>query len=274
MKRILYPAFVFVLAAGVGGCSLFGSWGGPRRAAWRSQAESQCLSSGAVVPSDTVRPMDEVDGPGACGADRPFKVSTIGKGPNRVRLNEATAMNCPMVAAADNWFERVVQPAAEAFFGQPVVGVEHMGTYSCRRIAGSRYMSEHAYMNAFDVSGFKLADGRTVRVKNGWRSADAAEANFLRQVGGSSCDDFTTVLGPASGAAHQDHLHLDLAHHAKGRHVCRGGDEPVPEGGRLLSFFKDDSVFPADKIRTGSIPGGIGDGEDEPTGDPEYPQGD
>jgi len=260
MKRILYPAFVFALAASVGGCSLFGSWGGPKRAAWRSQAENACLSSGAVRPSAVVRPIGEVDGPGACGADRPFKVSALGR-ETPIPLNEQTAMNCPLVAATDNWLERVVQPAAEAFFGQPVVEVQHMGTYSCRRIAGSRYMSEHAYMNAIDVSGFKLADGRTVRVKTGWRSADVSEANFLRTVGGSACDDFTTVLGPGSGAAHQDHLHLDLARHSKGRRVCRGGDEPVPEGGRLLSFFKDDTIFKDDQLdRTGSIPG---DGDDE-----------
>lgn len=264
MKRILYPAFVFSVSTALAGCSLFG-WGGPKRAAWRGQAEQACLSSGAVKPSADVRPIGEVDGPGACGADRPFKVSALGRD-QRLPLNETAAMNCPLVAATDNWLERVVQPAAQAFFGEPVVAVEHMGTYSCRNIAGSRYMSEHAYMNAIDVSGFKLADGRTVRVKNGWRSADASEANFLRKVGGDACDDFTTVLGPASGAAHQDHLHLDLARHSKGRHVCRGGDEPVPEGGRLFSFFKDDTIFPEDKVgTTGSIGGDEGvDGVGEP----------
>ena len=253
MRTILYPAFVFALAASLGGCSLFGGWG-PRRAAWRSQAESACLQSGAVKPSAEVRPMDEVDGPGACGADRPFKVSALGKS-QKVPLNEATALNCPMVAAVDSWLERIVQPAAETQFGQPVVGVEHMGSYSCRRVTGGRQMSEHAYMNALDVSGFKLADGRTVRVKSGWRSADAAEANFLRAVGEAACDDFTTVLGPGADAAHQDHLHLDLARHSKGRRVCKGGEEAVPPGGRMFSFFEDRSID-----KTGSIPGF---GEDE-----------
>jgi hypothetical protein len=263
MKRILYPAFVFGVSLTLAGCSLFG-WGGPKRAAWRTQAENACLSSGEVKPSADVRPLDEVDGPGACGADRPFKVIALGRN-QRIPLNEQAAMNCPLVAATDNWLERIVQPAAESFFGQPVVGVEHMGTYSCRNIAGSRYMSEHAYMNAIDVSGFKLADGRTVRVKTGWRSADASEANFLRAVGGQACDDFSTVLGPAAGAAHQDHLHMDLARHSKGRRVCRGGEEPVPEGGRLFSFFKDDTIFPADRAdRTGSIPEEDGVGEPDP----------
>jgi hypothetical protein len=244
----MFVAFACLVAGSVGGCSLFGSWGGPKRAAWRSQAENACLSSGAVTPSPQVKPMGEFDGPGACGADRPFKVSAVGR-TNKVPLNESTSLNCPMVAAVDDWFERVVQPEAQTQFGQPVVGVEHMGSYSCRSIAGNRQMSEHAYMNALDVSGFKLADGRTVRVKSGWRSADASEANFLRAVGGGSCEDFTTVLGPGSNAAHQDHLHLDLARHSKGRRVCKGGDEPVPTGGRLFSFFKDDSV-----TTTGSVP--------------------
>lgn len=247
MKRVLYLVLACLVAGSVGGCSLFGSWWGPKRAAWRTQAERACLSSGAVVPGPEVRPMGEYDGPGACGADRPFKVSAVGKG-QKVPLNESTNLNCPMVAAVDDWMERVVQPQAEAQFGQPVVGVEHMGSYSCRSISGQRQMSEHAYMNALDVSGFKLADGRTVRVKTGWRSADASEANFLRAVGGGACEEFTTVLGPGANAAHQDHLHLDLARHSKGRRVCKGGDEPVPQGGRLFSFFKDDSV-----TTTGSI---------------------
>jgi len=255
MKRALYLVLACTVAAAVGGCSLFGSWWGPQRAAWRSQAEKACHSSGAVVPGPDVRPIGAFDGPGACGADRPFKVSAVGKR-QKVPLNEATNLNCPMVAAVDDWVERVVQPTAEAQFGQPVVGLEHMGSYSCRNIAGRRQKSEHAYMNALDVSGFKLADGRTVRVKTGWRSADASEANFLRAVGGAACEEFTTVLGPGSDAAHQDHLHLDLARHSKGRRVCKGGDEPVPDGGRMFSFFKDRSVEITGSIGTA---GGAGD---------------
>jgi hypothetical protein len=265
MKRALYLVLACVVAGSVGGCSMFGSWWGPKRAAWRSKAESACLSSGAVRPGPGVRPIGEYDGPGVCGADRPFKVTAVGRAQN-VPLNESTNLNCPMVAAVDDWLDRIVQPQAEAQFGQPVVGIEHMGSYSCRKIAGARQLSEHAYMNALDVSGFKLADGRTVRVKSGWRSADASEANFLRSVGGAACSDFTTVLGPGANAAHQDHLHLDLARHSKGRRVCKGGDEPVPVGGRMFSFFKDDSVITTGSISAGSKSGGPDDGwvdEDE-----------
>ncbi|TBW38722.1 extensin family protein [Siculibacillus lacustris] len=254
MKRVLTVALVIGLSATIGGCALFGSWWGPKRAAWRSEAERACLTAGAVQPSADVRPMGEIDGPGTCGADRPFKVSAVGRR-SKAPLNESTALNCPMVAAVDDWFDRIVQPAAEADFGQPVVGIEHMGSYNCRPIAGHRQMSEHAYMNALDVSGFKLADGRTVRVKNGWRSGDAVEVAFLNTVGAAACEDFTTVLGPDAGAAHADHIHLDLARHGQGRRVCKGGSEPVPEGGRLLSFFEGAE-------RTGSVPKGS-DGEDE-----------
>jgi hypothetical protein len=255
MKRLFTLSVVLAATLSIGGCSLFGSWFGPKRAAWRSAAERQCLTSGAVTPSEDVRPMGEIDGPGSCGADRPFKVRAVGK-QNRAGLNEATSLNCPMVAAVDDWVDRVVQPEAEAAFGQPVVGIEHMGSYNCRSISGYRQMSEHAYMNALDVSGFKLADGRTVRVKGGWQSADLAERTFLQTVGANACEDFTTVLGPDAGAAHYDHLHLDLARHSKGRRVCKGGGEPVPPGGRLIGFFGE-----APRT-TGSVPGFAG-GEDE-----------
>ena len=102
--------------------------------------------------------------------------------------------------------------------------------------------------------------GEGARVAALVRSADAAEGAFLRAVGEAACEDFTTVIGPGGDAAHQDHLHMDLARHSKGRHVCRGGDEPVPQGGRMFSFFQDRSIE-----RTGSIGGD--DEEPEDTGE-------
>ena len=44
MKRLSYLVFVFATSAALGGCSLFGSWG-PKRAAWRSQAEADATNA-------------------------------------------------------------------------------------------------------------------------------------------------------------------------------------------------------------------------------------
>ena len=82
-----------------------------------------------------------------------------------------------------------------------------------QRVDGA-LLSEHGHANAIDVSGFVLADGRTVQVKTGWWGA-LAERTFLRDVHRGSCNLFSTVLGPNYDANHRDHFHLDLARHGR-----------------------------------------------------------
>ena len=83
-------------------------------------------------------------------------------------------------------------------------------------------LSEHGHANALDVSGFQLADGRTIDLKSGW-NGERQEREFLRSVHTGACRHFTTVLGPGSDAYHSDHFHLDLAQRGKsGRSLyCR-----------------------------------------------------
>jgi hypothetical protein len=105
-------------------------------------------------------------------------------------------------------------PAAYANYGSPVVEIKNFGTYNCRsrnNIPGAR-LSEHAFANAFDFAGVTLANGYTVTVRRGWMGS-ASDQTFLREITAGACGPFTTVLGPGSDAKHDDHLHLDLAHH-------------------------------------------------------------
>lgn len=226
------------------GCSgFFGSWGEPKREAWRSQAEAQCLSSGRVKVSAYVQPMPEYDGPGFCGADRPFKVSATASG--TVAVKPTANINCPMTAALDDWVEKVVQPNAMASVGQPVVEVKLLASYGCRRINNRTIgsFSEHAFMNALDVGGFVFADGSEVTVLKGWRAQGSAAQSFLHGVGQQSCDLFNTVIGPDGDRYHQDHFHIDLAQRRSGRRYCKGG----PAGGGALMSYSGGTEF------TGSI---------------------
>src|SRR5262245_10302960 len=50
------------------------------RAAWRRDAEIACLNSGAVSESAGRVRIEQINGPGACGADFPLKVSALGAG--------------------------------------------------------------------------------------------------------------------------------------------------------------------------------------------------
>jgi hypothetical protein len=81
-------------------------------------------------------------------------------------------------------------------------------------------ISEHAIGNALDISTFRFADGREVRVKDGWKGRPE-EQGFLRTVHAAACDRFSTVLAPGADAFHYDHIHVDLARRQSGRSVCK-----------------------------------------------------
>lgn len=131
--------------------------------------------------------------------------------------------SCAVAAGLAMWEWNVVQPAARRNFGQPVAAVDHFGSYSCRRLYGrdAGAWSEHASANAFDVAGFRLADGRRITVARDWRG-NGREAAFLRDVRNGACGLFATVLSPDYNAAHRDHLHLDQADRGgMGWRACR-----------------------------------------------------
>lgn len=105
---------------------------------------------------------------GSCGAPAPVQVSRFGA--SKVDVHPAATMTCAMVAAIDDWLKDEVQPAANTSFGAPVVRLVSASSYSCRNRYGRKdtKISEHALVNALDLSGFRLADGRIVRVLDGW----------------------------------------------------------------------------------------------------------
>ena len=131
---------------------------------------------------------------------------------------------CSVAAGFELWLRQSVQPAAEELLGSPVARVEHFGTYSCRRIAGSQSgtWSEHSTGNAIDVAAFVLEDGRRISVRGDWEGeADAEQAPACRhRVRDAACGVFGTVLSPDYNAAHADHFHLDQEARGFGS-VCR-----------------------------------------------------
>ena len=181
---------------------------------WRADEERACLSSGVVRESPFVETRASLGSPAVCGAIKPFSVAAAANG--WVELRPPALLRCPMVPALDHWVERVVLPVARRHFRSPLVALKIAGSYSCRPMnnVDGALLSEHGHANAIDVSGFVLADGRTVQVKTGWWGA-LAERTFLRDVHRGSCNLFSTVLGPNYDANHRDHFHLDLARHGR-----------------------------------------------------------
>lgn len=117
---------------------------------------------------------------------------------------------CAIAMRLYRWEREVVQPFAEARLGVGVTRIRHIGAYSCRKIAGSPFWSQHAQANALDVTGFDLADGRRVDVETGWGGADLEAQAFLRDVHLGACRLFSGALGPDYNAAHYNHFHYDL----------------------------------------------------------------
>ncbi|HYD23318.1 MAG TPA: extensin family protein [Croceibacterium sp.] len=128
-------------------------------------------------------------------------------------------VTCEVSQAFTGWARFGVDRAARQILGSPVHSIETMGSFACRDVAGSGRRSGHASAAAIDVSGFVLADGRRITVKNGWNGGTPKEREFLRTIQQSACKRFDTVLGPEYNAAHLDHLHVEGVIHTKS--YCR-----------------------------------------------------
>lgn len=103
----------------------------------------------------------------------------------------------------------IIQPLARRHLGAGVDRITHFGSYSCRTIRGSSWrMSEHSTANAFDISGFRTANGRMISLKKDWPTG-GAPARFLRDVRRGACSLFNMVLSPDYNADHADHFHVD-----------------------------------------------------------------
>ena len=145
---------------------------------------------------------------------------------SRVRLSgsplapDAPISSCAVAAGMAYWLRHSVEPAARELLGSPVKRVEHLGTFSCRRMYNREDApwSEHATGNAIDIAGFVLEDGRRISLLRDWPGGGQGSL-FLHRVRDGACKAFGTVLSPEYNAAHADHLHLDQQGRAWG--VCR-----------------------------------------------------
>jgi hypothetical protein len=246
MARRVSPLLLGACALlSLSGCGFYEHF---ERPAWRTQAENACLARGRVQPSATITPAREIDGPGICGMTHPFKVSAIANG--AVSVEGPVTIDCSMIPALEDWLAEVVQPAAQARFGQPVVGLTAFGAYSCRtvdNIAGAQ-LSEHAFGNAIDISGFKLADGRQVVIVQDWKKTDSQESAFLHEAHAGACQHFTTVLGPGADMFHYNHFHLDLAMHGSTNTGARRYCKPAPAPSLTPAPQQPDGLPPAPDI--------------------------
>jgi hypothetical protein len=237
--RVAYLVAGLTVAACLGtliGCAGGGgTFNSGQRAPWRGKTEQACVASGVVRASPYVQSMTTIDGPGVCGLERPLRVSGLLGG--RVEVSPPATIGCPLTAGLDRWMRDSVQPAAYRYFGRPVVALKQIASYGCRGRNGNRFgnISEHAFGNALDIAGFRLAGGDEITVLGGWKGTPR-ERVFLQAVFAGACAEFYTVLAPGSDRYHYSHIHVDLllTNTRNGHHLCQpspGRGVPVAEAG-------------------------------------------
>lgn len=147
-----------------------------------------------------------------CGWSDAIRLSSIGD----ARLSSPATVTCPLAASMVLFQRRVLQPDAEAAFGSRVRVIEHVGSYACRNVyhRDQAPLSRHASADAIDVTGWRLANGRSITVEKGWTGKDAA---FVRNLQGDGCRYFGAFFGPDYNVAHRTHFHLQ----GRGFGACR-----------------------------------------------------
>jgi hypothetical protein len=117
--------------------------------------------SAQVVPLAPLRYDD-------CGTPAPVLLRNVGAR-DTVAVDPPMLLNCPMVVALSRWLDKVVQPAARATLGSPVMRIVG-SSYACRNLYNlpNERRSQHAFANAVDLPAFFLADGRRVDIATGW----------------------------------------------------------------------------------------------------------
>lgn len=172
----------------------------------------QCLAVLAQSPFRFASVPDRETAPG-CGFANAVRIERTG-----AAVGTAFTLSCPAALSLALWEAHVLQPAAQAVYGQPVARLQHLGSYACRNLYGREAgrRSRHATADALDLAGVVLADGRRISVLADW-PGDDVDAGFLRQLHRGGCRWFGGALGPDYNAAHADHFHFDVGGHS----ICR-----------------------------------------------------
>jgi hypothetical protein len=133
-------------------------------------AKCKTLLSGDSLDYELLPPIRE----GICGTPAPVLLRAVGDNP-KVQIEPPATLNCQMANVFGEWLRDTVQPEAKALFGSAVVKIRNATSYSCRNRYGgaNTRISEHALVNALDVSEFTLADGDRITVLEHWPRAAA-----------------------------------------------------------------------------------------------------
>lgn len=157
----------------------------------------------------------------ACAIDKPVRLTSMKRSEESgefVSLTDRPVVSCRLALQFDAWI-KAVSPVLAAGRNAPLVSMITGPGWECRtrnRQPGAP-LSSHSNGLALDVNTFVFANKARLTVTGSGR-----EPTF-QAVRRAACSWFTTVLGPGSDAFHDDHLHVDIQPHGRGRFAryCR-----------------------------------------------------
>jgi hypothetical protein len=152
----------------------------------------------------------------SCTVNNPVAIAEIATPEGAVALPEKPTLNCVFAKRFSSWVSDIAAPVVMAHAGTPLSSLVTGPGYQCRGRNGdtTSKMSEHAFGNAIDIAAFSLANKESVAV-NAASLANKESSRWLTALRISGCGYFTTVLGPGTNAAHDEHFHFDLGVHGK-----------------------------------------------------------
>src|SRR5690349_12597592 len=145
--------------------------------------------------------------------DSPSQAATVRSQPGAtIRLSDEPILACRFADSFGHWLGDLVAPVVAGSLNNELKSVRTGPGFECRNRnrATTGKLSAHAEGLAIDIAGFDLADGTTLRIKP---EPDRAPDLALAALRTAACGWFTTILGPGSGEAHHDHLHVDIEQH-------------------------------------------------------------
>ncbi len=162
----------------------------------------------------TFKPQATPANQGHCSITNAVQLISVMTSGKPIEFSDAPVLSCEFAATLSGWTRDVAGPLVKATTKQPLVAVATGPGFDCRgrNGDGSGKMSEHASGNAVDIGTLKLGDGKVLNVKGSNATLVALRA--------AACQSFTTVLGPGSNSAHEEHFHFDLARRKNGYRVC------------------------------------------------------
>jgi hypothetical protein len=181
---------------------------------WRATHDAHQCALALATARITYQPIADTRTADGCTLEDVVRVDRL----NSVAVSSSFLATCPLALSLAVYVRDYLQPAAQATYGESVRRIEHVGSYACRNVNhdSSGSLSEHAFADAIDISGFVLADGSRVTIGRDWTSSTRA-SQFLHASRDGACKVFHAVLGPDYNPLHQAHFHFDMGAYR----VCR-----------------------------------------------------